>query len=337
MIRKITAIHTKNTNPYHNLALEEYIFHKVEEDELILYLWQNRHTVVIGKNQNASVECKVNKLKEDGGYLTRRLSGGGAVYHDLGNLNFTFVMRKKDFDKSKQTDVILKAAQRLGIECEKTGRNDIVADGKKFSGHSYYSSGDRAFHNGTIMVSVDKNILSEYLNVSPLKLKSKGVESVRSRVVNLRDINPEITIEAVVSSLLLACQEEYGCTVGIVLDSEEYPVKIDDSALFEELIAKFKSEEWIYGREVPMEFSCERKFPWGMVRVDFDLQDGRISRSAIWSDSMDGDGISRVPDSIYRVIVEKDKLIREMTDIIPADVACDIADIITEEVKRRRI
>ncbi|MGM9617603.1 lipoate--protein ligase family protein [Butyricicoccus sp.] len=153
MKQNLTVVITNETNPYHNIALEE----------CILYLWQNRNTVVIGRNQHAENECRVQELQKDGGFLARRLSGGGAVYHDLGNLNFTFLAYENHFDISSQNEVILRAVKRLGVQAEKNGRNDLTVDGKKFSGHAYYKTGGRCYHHGTLMVDVDYTKLAAYL------------------------------------------------------------------------------------------------------------------------------------------------------------------------------
>ena len=181
MIQKIQIITTSNTDPYENLALEEYLMDTVEPGTCILYLWQNRQTVVIGQNQNAWQECKVKELEEDGGFLARRLSGGGAVFHDLGNLNFTFLLPRSEYDVARQSDVIVQAVRSFGLAAERSGRNDILVDGRKFSGNAYFKRGANAYHHGTLLIHVDMANLSRYLNVPADKLRSKGVRSVVSR------------------------------------------------------------------------------------------------------------------------------------------------------------
>ena len=155
MSKRLTVIEGISTSPYENLALEEWLLNHVAADEVILYLWQNQHTVVIGKNQNAWKECNITTLEADGGHLARRLSGGGAVYHDLGNLNFTFLAQKENYDVSKQTDVILNALAALGIVAEKSGRNDILVDGRKISGNAFYDHKGRCYQHGTLLLNVD--------------------------------------------------------------------------------------------------------------------------------------------------------------------------------------
>ena len=209
MIQRLLVCRSRGFDPYENLALEEALLHRVGEGELILYLWQNERTVVIGRNQNPWKECRTALLSEEGGHLARRLSGGGAVFHDLGNLNFTFLMPAQDYDLPRQLTVIQRACRSLGIPAERSGRNDLLADGRKFSGNAFYKHNGKAYHHGTLMVDVDLDRVQRYLSPSKAKLAAKGVESVRSRVVNLREFVPTLTVEQLADALIAALAEVY--------------------------------------------------------------------------------------------------------------------------------
>ncbi len=193
---------SNSLNPYHNLAIEERLLHEVGDDELILYLWRNEKTVVIGRNQNIYAEVNLKELEKIGGYPTRRLSGGGAVYHDEGNINFTFVAQTPHFNTERHTEIVLNAIRSLGFDAQKTGRNDLTIDGRKFSGHSFYKTGNRQFHNGTVLINTNQEIMSRVLTPSIEKLQSKGVKSVRSRTVNLAELDPSITWKTVQDALI---------------------------------------------------------------------------------------------------------------------------------------
>ena len=183
MIQTIRVYHGKSYDPHFNLAVEKHLLDRVAPGECILYLWQNQNTVVIGRNQNAWAECRTTLLESEGGKLARRLSGGGAVFHDVGNLNFTFLVRDEDYDVDRQLSVIQAACALAGIATEKSGRNDVLAEGRKFSGNAFYHHAGHAYHHGTLMVDVDKDKLGRYLSPPKAKLEAKGVASVRSRVV----------------------------------------------------------------------------------------------------------------------------------------------------------
>ncbi|MBR0358166.1 MAG: lipoate--protein ligase [Selenomonadaceae bacterium] len=271
MIDKLFVIEGDSNNPHRNLALEAVLLKRLQPGECYLYLWQNKHTVVIGRNQNALAECHVQQLEQDGGFLARRLSGGGAVYHDLGNLNFTMIMNTGDFDVSRQTGVILQAVHLLGLKGEKNGRNDLTVEGKKFSGHAYYHHDGRSYHHGTLMMNVDMSRLPKYLNVSPLKLRAKGVQSVQSRVCNLADLNPQITVNAMKDSLRRAFSAVYGLPVGPLQLTEA------DRAFWQSEEAKMSEPEWLYGDVKVLDFSKEMRFGWGTVRMDYSLSQDKQS------------------------------------------------------------
>ncbi len=313
---KLTIIKTNCTNPYDNLAAEEYLTFHAGEDEVILFLWQNAHTVVIGKNQNPWRECNVEQIKADNAFLARRMSGGGAVYHDMGNLNFTFIARDGLFDVGRQTDVILLACRLMGINAGKTGRNDLTVENRKFSGHAYYSSNGFNYHHGTIMMNVSGDALLKYLNVSESKLQSKGVASVRSRVTNLidhipeeklRDIygqdtgtsatdsadttGPDIirtaqSVSAMQDALVRAAEREYGCKA-VYEELPEIP---------SELKEKYASEEWRLGSRIPFSTVIEHRFDWGGVEIQLEMRGEFIKRCRIYSDSLETDLFGQIQE-----------------------------------------
>lgn len=290
MIRSIRICETECTVPYRNLALEKRLMDTVPDGTCILYLWQNQNTVVIGQNQNAWKECHVRKLEADGGQLVRRLSGGGAVFHDLGNLNFTFLVKKADYDVDRQLEVILRAVSALGVPAEKSGRNDITAQGRKFSGNAFYFHGDSAYHHGTLLIAADTAKAAEYLNVSAEKIRSKGVDSVRSRIGNLTEFCPGLTVGRMKRELSRAFGEVYGCT------PEVLPASAMDGPELEDLSRKFASADWIYGRNVPFQYEFSRRFPWGEVTVCLNVKSGRIADAQVYSDAMDEAFILQIPE-----------------------------------------
>lgn len=299
-MRRLSYIISRETNPYHNIALEEYLLNHVQEGECILYLWQNQKTVVIGYNQNAWRECRVEALEADGGHVARRLSGGGAVFHDMGNLNFTFLVRKRDYDVGRQSEVILRAVQSFGIPAVRTGRNDLTVDGRKFSGNAFYRTGDFCYHHGTILIRSDTAQMGQYLTVSKAKLQSKGVESVKSRVVNLDEYASELTVEQMEMALLEAFGEVYKdaykdaykesggeISGGGALKPEPLEAGRIDLALLQDGQKRFASWEWLYGRKIPFQYEAAGKYPWGEVQIQLEVSEGIIRRAVVWSDALD--------------------------------------------------
>ena len=295
MLETLTYIEGHGTDPYRNLALEEFLLFGCKEKECILYLWQNEKTVVIGKNQNAWKECRTEQLERDGGHLARRLSGGGAVYHDLGNLNFTFLVSGEYYDVKRQLSVIAGALEHLGLHIEASGRNDLLIDGKKFSGNAFYRHGEHCYHHGTIMLDVDKEKLGSYLTVSREKLKSKGVDSVRSRVANLRTYLPDLTIDDLKYALRQAFGEVYGLPV------QERKLDDREKKEIESRAEYFRSWEWLYGRKIPFQHEITRKFPWGEVTIRFQVENGKIKDAAVYSDALKTGLIEALPNYLNGV------------------------------------
>ena len=283
MIRKLLYLCTDNTDPYHNLALEQYLTDTVPADTCILYLWQNRHTVVIGRNQNAWQECRTALLEQDGGKLSRRLSGGGAVYHDMGNLNFTFSLPTAEYDLHRQQRVIVEACRSLGIEASFSGRNDILAAGRKFSGNSFYHHNGCSFHNGTLLLSVDMANLGKYLTPSKVKLESKGVASVRSRVINLTELVPTLSVAQMADAMVKAAEKVYGLEAKTLSETDF------DEAEIEKRYQRFSSFDWNYGKSVPCSFACAKRFSWGEVTIQLAVKNGLCEDAAVYSDAMDAE------------------------------------------------
>ena len=321
MINKIKLYEGNSFDPYLNLATEQYLMETVGEDACILFLWQNQNTVVIGKNQNPWKECRTALLNEEGGSLARRLSGGGAVFHDLGNLNFTFLLPQSEYDLDRQFAVIAEAMNLLGLQAERSGRNDMLVNGRKFSGNAFYKNGKQAYHHGTLLVDVDMDKLSRYLNPSKAKLQAKGVDSVRSRVVNLRELNPKITIESVKKAMAAAFESVYALPCS----------KLDDSMLDLKAIASLRSRnaswEWNFGQKLPFSIEFEDRFPWGGIQICLQVNNGMVQNAKVYSDAMDWSVAPRLESALIGCRFEANAL----KEAVPADMdnAEDIRNLIT--------
>ena len=292
-------------DPWVNLALEEYFMQQVQPEETILYLWQNDNTVVIGRNQNAWKECRHLELEREGGKLARRLSGGGAVYHDLGNLNFSFIMNMKHYDLSKQLNVVLQALRSLGMKAEFSGRNDLLIDGRKFSGNSYYFCKNNALHHGTILINSDLSKLSHYLQVSSEKIISKGIDSVQARVVNLSQISESLTISAVVQSMEESFGKMYGSAT-IETDVDRYAFNI------EHLVEKYSSWEWRFGNTPEFDVSFNHRFIWGEIEMGSCLKRGYIDFVKVFSDALEERLIRDIQQSLEGCSFRKDSMIERI-------------------------
>ncbi len=281
MIQQLKVYESPRTDPHYNLAIESRLLDTVRPGCCILYLWQNSNTVVIGSNQNPWRECRLSLLESAGGKLARRLSGGGAVYHDLGNLNFTFIMCEEDYNIEKQLSVIQSACEILGICAESSGRNDLLVDGRKFSGNAFYHHDGKAYHHGTLLINADMDKMQRFLSPPKAKLESKGVSSVRARVVNLSELYPGLTCDTMKTLMRTAFEKVYSAPCETLVLSK------DDLVAIQATQQKFSGWEYLYGKPLPFSFSCEDRFSWGHISVQLHVESGIVVAAKIYSDAMD--------------------------------------------------
>ncbi len=276
-----TIIEADSFDVMRNLAVEEALC-DAHQGGACLFLWRNDNTVVIGRNQNAWRECRTKLLESDGGRLSRRKSGGGAVYHDLGNLNFSFIVNKKDYDVARQNAVLIRAVNSFGLQAAQTGRNDVVLKdtGEKFSGCAFRVGEAVCLHHGTVLIGADMEKLSRYLAPSPQKLQAKGVVSVRARVTNLQMHEPSITAERMSAALREAFLHEYGPARDLA------PSVLDGDKIFA-LQKLYESWEWRYGHTPAFDILFDTRFDWGGAELMLRIENGCIAEAKLYTDSME--------------------------------------------------
>jgi len=268
------------TDPCFNLAMDEYLLKARSED--IFTLWRNGPSVIIGRNQDALAEIDMGFLRENNIALVRRMSGGGAVFHDLGNINFTYITpceKAGFFDFGRFAAPILAALRGLGIDAQATGRNDLTVDGRKFSGNAQHLHKGRLLHHGTLLFNADVSRMQGALRVNPSKLQGKGVASVRSRVVNLAEYCPEaMTAVGFLEYLERFILEHFeGCTEHQLSEGELREVR-------ELANRKFRTDAWNLLHMGKYAMTREGRFPSGLVKVSFEVRDGRISALSLSGD-----------------------------------------------------
>lgn len=289
---KVQILISCSLNPYLNLASEKRIFQDMDTDKHILFLWQNSDTVVIGRNQNPWKECCLSKMEENNVFLARRESGGGAVFQDKGNLNFTFLSGINNYSVEKNFSIIISALDSLGLRAEVSGRNDITANGKKISGSAFRITQDRAFHHGTLLIKADMEKLSRYLSPPALKLKAKGISSVRSRVANIADFISDIDSEVISKAITNSFFKAYGIQVSDI-DSGNYVIHLFEDKLkslgnTNMYYEKLKSHTWLYGcNTVDFDVSIENRFTWGYIEMNFAVKNNIVKNAVMYTDALD--------------------------------------------------
>lgn len=269
-----------SNNPYFNLAVEEYFLKQTEAECFIL--WQNKPCIVIGKNQNAHSEINIDYVKENEIIVVRRLSGGGAVFHDLGNINFTFITHKGANDEinfSKFTLPIIEALKDLSIHAEFSGRNDILIDGKKFSGNAQYYHKNRVLHHGTLLFSGNLSNLSQALRPKPQKFEDKAVKSVVSRVTNIsHHLQKPMTVLEFKDFLESHIQRSNHI-------AQVYTLTPEDVTKIEALVQnRYAQWDWNFGQSPEYQLRNEKKCRGGTLEIRLDVEKGLIQKLKIYGD-----------------------------------------------------
>lgn len=300
---RLQYVISNSTDPFLNIAVENYLLSAAEEDAVTFYLWKNHRTVVIGQNQNPYAECNVDLLEDEGGHLMRRRTGGGAVYHDDGNINFSFVVPKQYYDLHRQFLVLQKAVEAYGLSAEVSGRNDVLCCGRKFSGNAFSRGEHQYLHHGTILIKGNMEDLQRYLRVRPAKLHKHGVDSVRSRVVNLSELAP-VTSENIVPHLLDAFRLVYSSPLEghAFADYASLPAnELSFDALRQvsavlALREEFAGDEWRFGRWRAFQAQRAAAFAWGEVElsVQVDEEHALIRNIDIATDALQTEVLERV-------------------------------------------
>lgn len=279
---KWSLIDVQSTDPAFNLALEQYAFDSLPRDRGWFLLWRNHNAIVIGRHQNTLAEINEAAVREKGVTVVRRLSGGGAVYHDLGNLNFTFI---QDAAQGGQLDMALfcrpvaQALQAMGVDAQINGRNDITIGGQKFSGNSQYVREGRVMHHGTILYDSDLDTVAQVLRADPEKIQAKGVRSVRSRVTTVRSHMPRpVPLEEFKALLLKEISRER--------PMEPYTLTEGDISAVEAIKkARYDRWEWNYGVSPPCELLRKRRVEGcGAVEAHLHLVEGQIASLSFFGD-----------------------------------------------------
>lgn len=287
------------SNPYENLAIEEYLLHQAEERGIpILYLWQNENTIVIGRNQNVYTECNMEFVEKNHIKIARRLTGGGAVYHDMGNLNFSIILPRCWHNIERSTDMVVSALNQIGISAAANGRNDICLGDKKISGNAYYSNDMVGLHHGTILFQVNMDKVARALSVPKYKLSKRGIPSIKSRIGDVVSQYPNIHLDEIKQQLKNTFLQEYEMERLVA-----FYLKDD----IQDLLRKYSSKEWVFNQIKEYEESLTQDFPKGTVTISIQYIERDAVNIDIATDMLEVDWIEQIKCSM-RQKIEKHEL-----------------------------
>ncbi|PAU95111.1 lipoate--protein ligase [Aliifodinibius salipaludis] len=294
------------TDPHINLALEEYALRNFDYDHDYLLFYINEPSIIIGRNQNTLEEINHEYVEEKGIHVVRRISGGGAVYHDVGNLNFSFIT---DYDKKslnnfkKFTAPIVRVLNTMGIDAELSGRNDLQVEGRKISGNAQFSSVDRMFSHGTLLFDSDLDEVTNALDVKMSKIESKGHKSVRSRVANISEFMDEPIDTQTFRKRLLE---------GLYKDREEFETYHLTESEWKEVHAlkdeKYGQWDWNFGKSPKFNIQRSRRFDAGEIDLRLDVDEGHIDNVKIYGDFFGKEPVAQLEEYLQGVRYDRQEV-----------------------------
>ncbi|QED47152.1 lipoate--protein ligase [Cytobacillus dafuensis] len=300
------------TDPRINLAIEEYALKNLDIDETYLLFYINEPSIIIGKNQNTIEEINTEYVEGNGIHVVRRLSGGGAVYHDLGNLNFSFIT-KDDGDSfhnfRKFTEPVVHALQKLGVNAELSGRNDLTAEGRKISGNAQFSTKGRMFSHGTLLFDSEIDSVVSALRVKKDKIESKGIKSIRSRVANISEfLHEKITIQEFRSLILKSI---FGGE-----DVQEYKLTEEDWGKIHQLSKeRYQNWDWNYGKSPKFNLQHSHRFPVGQIDIRLEVEKGKIENCKIYGDFFGVGDVGDIENRLTGLRYDKSEIEKSLEDI----------------------
>lgn len=303
------------TDPYINLAIEEYVLNNFGEDNTFLLFYVNGPSIIIGRNQNSVEEINTEYVDKNGIKVVRRLSGGGAVYHDEGNLNFSFITKddgESFHNFAKFTKPVVEALNKIGVPAELVGRNDLEVNGRKISGNAMFATRGRMFSHGTLMLDSQIEHVVEALNVSKEKIESRGIKSIRSRVANINEfLEEKLTMDEFKELILKSI-----FNVDDVKDVPQYVLTEEDWENIHEISRnRYQKWEWNYGKSPAYNLKQSHKFPSGLLDVRLDVKKGIIENCKIYGDFFGLGDVKDIENKLIGVRHERKALEEALIDV----------------------